>query len=295
MVDARLRSLKSGDRAYRKILLEFHYHCVEHRFCLVSPEDVDRAAAHFCLGVRRSKCEMLLSALLRAYPPLKHRLPWTAALVSDAGLVQPAVRHTPLPWGVALLFAHRLRAKGKYRRAVALLLQWRTGIRPGELLQLRAEDVQYRPGAVCIIALGMRRGTKLRRRAAIRILPDDWRTMVLIRIIAWTFAPGAPLADWRTVSDISVSMKTCARELAMDPRWTSHCPRAGWATAQFILGTPFLEVMEMGRWSSPSSLRIYLDVVASSSIAVATDVAPWAAYMSWLDYHFAAHWDIRGQ
>ena len=77
-----------------------------------------------------------------------------------------------------------------------------------------------------------------------------------------------------------------------EPRWTSHCPRAGWATAQFTLGTPFGEIMEMGRWASPASLRTYLDVVASDAIASAPDVTQYRDYMQWLDATFLSSWSL---
>jgi len=289
-IDARLQGLKSGDKAYRRALLDFHQFCVANRLVLIAPEDVDLALTQYCLGVRRAKAETIFSAMLRAYPPLKGRLAWTASLVHELSVTQPTCHHAPMPWGVALIIAHRLRGKGHFRRAVALLLQWRLGVRPGELLQLRPEDIQYRHGQVSLVALGMRRGTKVRRRAAIRIAPEDWRSAVLLHLIVSSFGPGAPLTDWKTVTDISNSIKLCCREAGLEPRWTAHCPRAGWATAQYISGTLFSELMDMGRWSSPTSLRIYLDVVASDSVFSAPDVAVCVPLMNWLDSSFVAHW-----
>ena len=45
-----------------------------------------------------------------------------------------------MPWGVALLLAYGLLLGGYTLRSRALLLQWRLGLRPGEVCGLRVED-----------------------------------------------------------------------------------------------------------------------------------------------------------
>ena len=197
-----------------------------------------------------------------------------------------------MPWGVALMIAHYMRSIGRLDRALGLLVQWRLGLRPGEMLQLRPADIQFSSSGVALVALGMRRGTKVRRRAAVRVLPTDWRTQTLLRRIVLSVPRDAFLSSWRRAPEISADMRDVCRRLGLEPRWTSHCPRAGWATAQFTLGTPFGEIMEMGRWSSPASLRTYLDVVASDAIASAPDVTQYQDYMQWLDATFLASWSL---
>jgi integrase len=292
MVDERLRSLKSGGGPYRRALIDFHNHCVAHRLILITVADVDAALVRFCSGLRRAKVEVTFCAVLRAYPPLRGELPWSAALVSDMSSLQPTTHHTPMPWGVALMIAHYLRTIGRLDRAVGLLVQWRLGLRPGEMLQLRPADIQFSSTGVALVALDMRCGTKVRRRAAVRVLPTDWRTHALLRRIVLSVPADALITSWRRVPEITADIRDVCRHVGLEPRWTSHCPRAGWATAQFTLGTPFGEIMEMGRWSSPASLRTYLDVVASDAIAAAPDVSHYQEYMQWLDATFLSAWSL---
>ena len=47
--------------------------------------------------------------------------------------------------------------------------------------------------------------------------------------------------------------------------YSPHSPRAGFASEGFLKKIPFTELRETGRWTSDSSLRIYLDVIATST------------------------------
>ena len=56
---------------------------------------------------------------------------------------------------------------------------------------------------------------------------------------------------------------------------TAHSARAGFATDEVVKGTHFTTIKALGRWSSDSSLKIYLDAVMSRGISAAPDVACW--------------------
>ena len=282
--------LRDKGKAYWAVLSKFNSHLVSRGIVLSTTQSVDRAAFDYLRGARRSHAEITLSALYKAYPALRGALGNTASMVHDMIYTQPTQHHAAMPWGVALVLAETLRLLGFPRRAVALLLQWRTGVRPGELVQIHGDDITYCPGGVSVIRLGMRRGTKTRRRAAIRILPDDWRTAVVLRAVLALVAAGEPLCDWVRTVDITRSLQLAGRVHGWPDLFTAHCPRAGWASAHWIAGTPIAELQEMGRWSSIASLRIYLDYVGSSQLMAADPFCSWALTMAELDSHFAHRW-----
>ena len=72
--------------------------------------------------------------------------------------------------------------------------------------------------------------------------------------------------------------------------WASLSPaRAGFASEARARGLSFEEVREKGRWTSDSSLRIYLDVQGAAQISVTlrlkglSESIQWAA-ANWLRY-----------
>jgi len=73
-----------------------------------------------------------------------------------------------MPWVAALALAWRLRHMGQPRIGALLLLQWSAGLRPGEVLRLRKEDLvpafmNITAPSTAILQLGVGRGTKVGR------------------------------------------------------------------------------------------------------------------------------------
>ena len=189
-----------------------------------------------------------------------------------------------------LLIAEMLRLLGFPRRALALLLQWRCGLRPGELLQFRGGDISFDPHGTSVVRLGLRRGTKTRRRAAIRIGLDDWRTCIVLAKVQATVAFGEPVCDFKRTVDMTKAIHLACARLNWPLAWTAHCPRAGWATALWVAGTPFAELQEMGRWSSASTLRVYLDFVAAADCLQSPPYCYFHEVMTYLDATFNVRW-----
>jgi len=46
----------------------------------------------------------------------------------------------------------------------------------------------------------------------------------------------------------------------------------------------------MGRWSSDAALKVYLDVIAASSVARDDDIVRWNREIAYWDMNFAARW-----
>ena len=282
--------MKDGGKAYLRALEAFHAFCVRRQFVLTDTMSVDRALFTYVQEHRRACGEVTLSALLRAYPPLRFALPWSAAAVRDLAQAQPTDHHPPMPWGVALLLAESMRLHGMLRRAGCLLLQWRLGLRPGEMLQLRREDLQFNPVGVGIVRLGMLRGTKTRRRAAVRVAEHDWRTRLLMSWFLRHTAPEARLCDWLRTPQITSALVQAANHWGLRPKWTAHTPRAGWATTLWLLGMPFSELRDAGRWQSDASLRCYLDIISATETLAEEELRVWSPWMIYFDRTFASRW-----
>ena len=65
-------------------------------------------------------------------------------------------------------------------------------------------------------------------------------------------------------------------------RPTPH--RAGWASFWRLMGAPFAELQEWGRWESPKSLRVYLDVV--STVTFQREALPHQPLVTWMEEDF---------
>jgi len=282
--------MADGGRTYLKALHEFHDHLNRHRIVLTDAASVDSALHAYIVGVRRSKAEHALSAMIKAYPPLRMALPWSYAAMKQKAIATPTNHHLPMPWGVALLLACALLRGGYPRRSRALLLQWRLGLRPGELCSLVVDDLWICTGMPSVVRLGRRRSTKVRRAQAVRIDVADWRTMTLLRYFTATLPPGSRLCDWLRPQQVNASLRWAAAFWGLTGEWTSHTPRAGWATANWHRGVSFNELREMGRWTSDCVLRSYLDIITAMDVLGEVEIARWAYTMRHLDDHFMSFW-----
>ena len=236
---------------------------------LNTAEDVDLAAFDYLRGATRSRAEFLVSALLRCYPSLRGELVFTYAWMKTLGTSQPPVHHAPLPWLVAVDMAHWLTMAGFHRRAALLLLGWRFGLRPSELVALRGADV-YAPSRMLYPSNGFLRlgtgprGTKAGRPQVVRALKEDLQAQSLLEFFAGSTPPNAQLTDLLTYRALHNCVKTAVVATNHLVAFSPHSARAGWASARFAAGQPFTELQEDGRWRSPAALRIYLDAVAAA-------------------------------
>ena len=171
-----------------------------------------------------------------------------------------------------------------------LHLQSARGLRPGEALRWRHEDLIIpseapEAGGCGIILLGMQKGTKANREQSVMV-----RDAVGIEVMALLKAitpPGSRVSDRLSLGGWGAFITESAAAMNLyDTGWSGHSPRAGFATYQYVLyghlGIP--EIMEVCRWMSKKTLKVYLDVVgAMASVQAAKlekshgDVAEFAA------------------
>jgi hypothetical protein len=116
-----------------------------------------------------------------------------------------------------------------HRRASIVFVQWRVGLRPGEALELVGSDLQCRSGGVGNVAVGMRAGTKTRRRPTVRVAADDWRSQTVLRYAVAVTPPTSSLCDWMGVQQVTAAL--CA---ATRPAW--HRAALGGALPEGGLG-----------------------------------------------------------
>jgi len=196
---------------------------------------------------------------------------------------------------MAVAIAYALTAMGYPRRALCYLIQWRFGLRPGEVVQIMGEHFYIRArvrhlGAMSFLRLGVRSGTKVRRPQIARAREEDPIAAWLLELAAAFTQVGERISDMVTYSQYRRVFDAALRWLGLPPDWTPHGLRAGFASWRFASGQQFAELREDGRWVSDASLRIYLDTIAvmdtMSHPLVAPKASLWqnwdASLFSWL-------------
>ena len=113
----------------------------------------------------------------------------------------------------------------------------------------------------------MKRGTKAGRPQFVIVRADeDPVALCIVSAFARTTRPGCKLTSLEYGAYYKLITRA-AREVGVGHiKYTPHSPRAGWATAHRLNGLSFQEIQERGRWTNPSSLRLYLDAVAASTV-----------------------------
>ena len=268
--DELLADLRPSTRVqYRAVSAQFFQWARDRHLPTNTRTEVDMAAFAFLGTVSKQRCTLLVASLIKQFPTLKFHLPWTFARCHTLGAAEPPRHHPPLPWHVAVGMAYALCRMCQPRRGLLLLMQWRFGLRPSEAIELTREAVYLRPwlGAgygLSFLRLGLRRGTKLRRPQVARARLDD-PTAAWLLSLAVQFSPaGARLADIYSYPTYAAAFKKGLTYWGLPLHWTPHSARAGWASWRWSCGHAFSEIVEDGRWSSPQSLRTYLDCVAAA-------------------------------
>ena len=119
---------------------------------------------------------------------------------------------------------------------------------------------------------------------------DNWQAVLLIEAFLAATPEGAALTRINSVTVYGSWLSKAARLLGMLPRWTPHCPRAGWATDQWVAGVEFTQLREAGRWKHDNTLRIYLDTCTAIDALAYADVACLLNWFRQLDFAFTTNW-----
>ncbi|CAK0800419.1 unnamed protein product [Prorocentrum cordatum] len=260
--------------ACRAAAVKFVTYLDENGFVPDGPEQWDDLLVEYKSDLQMTKCnfEYTETAVEFVFPRLRRRLTWSHSVI-DAWRVAAEVKHAPpLGRAPANLAAIYFACWGVPRLGVGLLLQVDRGLRPSEVLQLRAKDISLpssRGGPDLqpnwVINLGAKAGTKAKRmQFAIILERGGMLEDLLHRVVLGTPPEGLlfpyPLVDYRH------RLRQFEATLGLDIHWTPHSARAGYASDSVARGIPFQEIKEAGRRLTESSLRIYVDVVTASRV-----------------------------
>ena len=126
--------------------------------------------------------------------------------------------------------------------------------------------------------LGVKQGTKNNRPQFMLLHesdPRDTRATHILRLAKRTSFPGRPVFAF-TYQQWNNLFRKASALLKLREAATAHSPRPGWATDQILAKLAFNEIQERGRWSSPQSLRIYLDAVGAAAQRARSESAAWS-------------------
>ena len=172
--------------------------------------------------------------------------------------------------GLAALMAVHFASRRHFRMGVAILLQVKTGMRPGELLRLTPEDFLFPEDqglwdetTPLVIVLGARSGTKSQRAQVTMLAPGDTALWYILRAMRNATQPNCYMLPY-TMLHYRREIKLVDTGLGLNLGFSPHSARAGYATDMQLQGVPFNQIKEGGRWLSDSSLRVYLDVLGAT-------------------------------
>ena len=258
-------TLKNDGAIYQESLRLFYVWCKAEGIVLDAASDVDAAASRYLGTLSRARGNHLLAALLNAHPPLRYRMPWAFAVLKCQAALRSPEHHAPMTWRLALGIASVLSRMGRRKDGALLLLQWRLGLRPSEAQQLLAAHlwVPAERRQCGTARVGVRHGAKVRHTQFVRIYPGDSVTWFLVARVLACRQPHEPVGLWRSPASQTAWLRKACCALRLPGHWTSHSPRAGWATARHVAGQPTADLVADGRWASASTLRGYLDAVGA--------------------------------
>ena len=196
---------------------------------------------------------------------------------------------------VVRLYAVHLSTLGYPALSIGMVLQQGKGLRPSELLGIDSADValpeenQALGARACVIGLGVKRGTKAKRAQSIVLEEGAFAQLIqCLRVLKAVVGPAGPLFPF-TLAQYNRLLKKISKRLGISVNYTPHSLRAGFASEGRILGKSFVELREEGRWVSDSSLRIYVDVVSSASIARSLELQGLKEALSFAASHWALY------
>ena len=214
--------------------------------------------------------ERVLAAVEKVMPYSRGQLAWAHCHLDAVRKRAPPQHTVPTALHAVAAVAWSMALSGHARAGALCLLNWVFGLRPIEGIHLTREQivpvgkkVPGHPARMSTVLLEPRRGTKVNR-AQFSIAFDFLAGLAdtLCRRFYDSTPPGASITVLTSTTELARMMAKACQVLRLDLTYTPHAMRAGWATHCRILGSPFGEIQERGRWESPKTLRGYLDVAS---------------------------------
>ena len=184
------------------------------------------------------------------------------------------IKHTlPLMLSVARLFAVHFSSWGHTLLGYGLILQRALGLRPSEMLAVTTLTVALpehqglsADSSPIVFALGLATGTKVRRPQMALLHQDRWPELATItRRMLRCVPEGGSLVPY-SLGVHNRCLKAVEKQLGLSLGFTPHGARAGFASEEYLSGTPVPDIMAAGRWHSTSSFNTYVDIVSAASV-----------------------------
>jgi len=280
---------------YRRSVVPFVKWCRDNNWSPWDAADFDDALVEYCYACSISKFsfESLVAAVEFFFPKFRGHMSLARAVLTGWSVGHHTVHHTPLCRGPAAMIATHFSSFGAPRLAAGIMIQQRKGLRPGELLSLQPEDIVLPEEqansllvGTAVIGLGVRVGTKLKRPQTVMVRAlEDPDIIVALRRLKTTTAAGCCCIPY-SLYQYRLWLKRAEAALGLSANWTPHSPRSGYASEARALGKAFTEIREEGRWTSDSSLRIYIDLAESASLSLKVRLAGFCDAQEWALRHW---------
>ena len=220
----------------------------------------------------KANFELVVAAAEFVWPRAKGSLKVSRAIITGWAASYTPKHTTPVSRALNRLIGLHMCTRRHHRLAIGADVQHHLGLRPNEMLALRACDVllpEEQANAtrgIAVVSLGTLVKTKAKRQQY--ALVTDPSCIALLRYLKGISGSEARLfpVSYSTYRKVLRDVVRLDLKLSIDV--TPHSPRAGFATEAIADGIPFAEVREAGRWKAESSLRGYVDIARSASVAI---------------------------
>ena len=247
--------------------------------------------------ITKSKFANTVAAVEFFFPRLRGDLATAHQILRGWGISEPIKHTVPLGKNVSKLVGIHFASQSCFRMGLGVVLQAHTGLRPGELRSLRPCDIFFpeEAGATLetlpvVIALGVRKSTKVKRAQTVRITKKDADLVMMLERVVRRTPVNAPIFPF-SHDEYRRRLRQVDALLGANAGWTPHSPRAGFASDSRAEGLSFEETREAGRWQADSSLRTYLDIVSALDVTVKLRGAGHGPALAWASRFWWQYWE----
>jgi hypothetical protein len=225
-------------------------------------------------GITKSQFESLIAAIEFLFPRFKFHLSWAHSVATGWATDHIPKHAKPMGKAAAALLASQMAFLQHHRLGIGMFLQQQYGMRPAEMLRVIANDClcshfdsEPETKHTITIRLGAFVGTKSKREQFVIVRRSETPEVfvLLLRVIAAT-AGHIKLFPYSYSSYRRLIIEAEA-QLGVNLQFTPHSPRAGYASEGIAAGKTVAHLMSVGRWSSESSFKIYVDVITALHVA----------------------------
>jgi integrase len=288
---------------YRSAAQRFVRWAREEDLCLLAAEDWDTALVIYKNVQKerglltRSNFITLVAAVEFFFPTHKTKLPWSHAVTNGWNVVAQVKHTVPMGLHFAKLVAVHFGALNWGRLGIGVCVQCAAGLRPSEMLNLHPVDVIFPEDLGRTLSdfpvqinVGPRTNTKLKRPQVAYLFIRHQDVVEALRALCHKTVPDQPLFPF-TLDFYRRALRKVEGTMGLSTGWGPHSPRAGFASDGRAQGMSFTELRELGRWQADSSLRTYLDIVASSSLLVQAEAKGLKPAVAWASHYWRYYVD----